>query len=375
MSQPELPRPLYGQQRSCPHCGTRVAQKAETCFFCGTVLDTAPRRHLRLPWADLFLFAAIAGVLAVWWLHAPESPDTRQNALSSQRTIATPTVALVAALALDDPTATPQPAPEPTATALPAVTPAPPPLTPVGPARHTVKSGDTVYGIASLYGSTIGEIIQANGLPADGRLSVGQELLIPAVGGLGGAGPTTTPGPEGLMVTVKSGDTISGLAERHNSRIDWIMQANGMQPGETLHIGRALLIPLIPATPTLTPTVPVTPLPDTPTPTPGLAAPRLLTPGDAEIIGSEDSALLSWTSVGVLAQDEWYVVTLKSPEKETPIVTWWTKSTSWRLPDDYRPTGSAGVDYTWRVQVRKGGPDEPGDIVSPPSGGRRFTWR
>ncbi len=375
MSQPELPRPAYGQQRSCPHCGTRVAQKAESCFFCGAVLDTAPRRRLRLPWADLFLFAAIAGVLAVWWLHAPESPDTRRNALDAQRTIATPTVALVAALELDDPTATPQPTPVPTATAVPTETPVLIPLTPVGPIRHMVKSGDTVSAIAALYGSTIGEIIQVNGLNAAGRLSVGQELLIPGPGGSGGAGPTTTPGPAGLMVTVKSGDTISGLAERYQSRIDWIMQANGMQPGETLHIGRALLIPLIPATPTPTPTVPVTPLPDPPTPTPGLAAPQLLTPGDAAIITGEDAVLLSWTSVGVLAQDEWYVVTLKSPEKDTLIATWWTKSTSWRLPADYRPTGSAGVDYTWRVQVRTGDADQPGDTVSPLSAARRFTWR
>jgi LysM repeat protein len=375
MSQPELPRPLYGQQRSCPHCGTRVAQKAESCFFCGAVLDSAPRRRLRLPWADLFLFAAIAGVLAIWWLHAPESPDTRQDILSTQRTITTPTVALVAALALDDPTATPQPTPMPTATAVPTDTPVPVPLTPVGPTRHKVKSGDTVSAIATLYGSTIGEIVAANGLSADARLSIGQELLIPVAGGFGGAGPTTTPGPAGLMVTVKSGDTLSGLAERYQSRLDWILQANGMQPGETLHIGRALLIPLIPATPTPTPTVPITPLPDAPTPTPGLAAPQLLTPGDAAIIAGEESVLLSWTSVGVLGPEEWYVATLMSPEKATPIFSWWTKSTSWRLPAEYRPTGSAGVDYTWRVQVRKGSADQPGDTVSPPSAGRRFTWR
>ncbi len=282
---------------------------------------------------------------------------------------------MVAALELDDPTATPQPTPMPTATTVPTETFVPVPLTPVGPVRHKVKSGDTVSAIAALYGSTSGEVIQANGLSADGRLSVGQELLIPGAGGSGGAGPTTTPGPAGLMVTVKSGDTISGLAERHQSRIDWIMQANGIKAGETLHIGRALLIPLIPATPTPTPTIPTTPLPDTPTATPGLAAPQLLTPGDAATIAGEDSVLLSWTSVGVLAPEEWYVVTLKSPEKETSIATWWTKSTSWRLPAEYRPTGSAGVDYTWRVQVRKGGADQPGETVSPPSAGRRFTWR
>jgi hypothetical protein len=101
----------------------------------------------------------------------------------------------------------------------------------------------------------------------------------------------------------------------------------------------------------------------------------LLTPGDGAIITSADSLLLTWTSVGVLAPDEWYVVTLMSPEKETALANWWTKSTTWRLPTEFRPSGSAGHDYTWRVQVRRGGVDKPGEAASPSSATRRFTWR
>jgi LysM repeat protein len=229
--------------------------------------------------------------------------------------------------------------------------------------------------IAQNYGSTIQDIIQANNLPANARIGVGQELLIPVAGGSGGPGPTATPGTTGLMVTVQQGDTVSGLAERHKSRIDWIMEANKMQPGETLHIGRALVIPLMPATPTPVPTEVITPAPPTSTPVPGLVAPQPLTPGDATIIVGEDSLLLTWTSVGVLAPDEWYLVTLKAPEKERVIASWWTKNTSWRLPDEYRPTGNAGLDYLWLVQVRRGTSDRPGEFVSPPSETRRFTWR
>lgn len=374
-----MPRPSHGQQRSCPHCGTRVAQKAQTCFFCGAVLDTAPRRSLRLPWADLFLFAVIAGVLAVWWLRAPESPEplatSTQRVLSAQRSAATPTVALVAALQLDDPTATPLPTMPPTATLAPTGTATPVPATPAGPTRHTVKAGESVAVIAGLYGSTIKDIVSANSLSADGRLSIGQELLIPVAGPSGGPGPTATPGTTGLMYTVAQGDTISGLATRYKSTVEWILKANGMKPGDTLHIGRALLIPLVPETPTPTPTVAVTPMTPTPTAIPGLTAPNLLTPGDGAIITGEDSVLLTWTSVGVLDPDEWYVVTLMSPEKETPVASWWTKSTTWRLPTDYSPSGSAGLDYTWRVQVRRGGSDKPGEPMSPASATRRFTWR
>jgi LysM repeat protein len=334
-----------------------------------------------LPWADLFLFAVIAGVLAIWWLRAPESPEPRvasvQDVLSAQRAGATPTVALVAALQLDDPTAIPSPTPLPPPTLVPTETPLPvtAAATVAGPTRHKVAAGESVAVIAEKYGSTIKDIISANGLPADGRIGVGQELLIPVAGPSGGPGPTATPGTTGLMYTVAGGDTISGLATRFKSQVDWIMQANNMKPGETLHIGRALLIPLVPATPTPTPTMAVTPLTPTATPIPGLGAPNLLTPGDGAIITGEDSVLLTWTSVGVLEPDEWYVVTLMAPEKETPVASWWTKSTTWRLPVDYRPNGSAGHDYTWRVQVRRGGSDKPGEATSPVSATRRFTWR
>jgi LysM repeat protein len=380
MSEPHIPRPSYGQQRTCSNCGTRVAQKAQTCFFCGAALDSAPRRRLRLPWADLVLFAAIAGVLAVWWLRAPDAPETRTTAsaqavLSAQRPAVSPTVAIVAALQLDDPTSTPLPTHTPTPTPLPTETLAPATAAPAGPIRHKVQSGDSVAAIAAKYNSSIKDIISANSLSANGRLSIGQELLIPVAGPSGGPGPTATPDALGLMYNVQSGDTISGLATRYKSQTDWILKANNIKPGDTLRIGQPLLIPLVPATPAPTPTAPLTPLPPTPTEIPGLSAPQLLTPGDNATITGEDSVLLSWTSVGVLAPEEFYVVTLKSPEKETAIASWWTKNTSWRLPAEFRPTGSAGLDYVWRVQVRRGGQDKSGEATSPSSASRRFTWR
>ncbi len=288
---------------------------------------------------------------------------------------ATPTPAIIAALQLDDPTSTPSPTALPTETPRPTDTPAPATPTPAGPTRYKVQSGDTVSSIAAKYGSAVKDIISTNNLPANGKLSVGQDLLIPVPGPSGGPGPTATPGTTGLMYSVQSGDTISSLAARYKSQVDWILQANNMKPGDTLPVGQPLLIPLVPATPTPTPTAPITPLPATPTEIPGLGAPQLLTPADGAIITGEDSVLLSWTSVGVLAPEEWYVVTLKSPDKETAIATWWTKNTSWRLPADYRPTGTAGLDYIWRVQVRSGSKDKTGTAASPVSETRAFTWR
>ncbi|MEJ5200024.1 MAG: hypothetical protein WHX53_13955, partial [Anaerolineae bacterium] len=122
MNEPDFEAPVYGRERVCPHCGTRVAQRAETCFFCGGSLTTAPRRRRSIPWPDLFLFAFIAGVLAVWWFYAPTAPVKERF----DQLTATPTAAFRPAVARPlrvtlEPTVTPSS----TATPQPTGTPAP----------------------------------------------------------------------------------------------------------------------------------------------------------------------------------------------------------------------------------------------------------
>jgi LysM repeat protein len=73
------------------------------------------------------------------------------------------------------PTGTPAPTPTPT------IAPTPPPTpTPAPSARtsYTVKSGDTLYGIAGAFGTTVAAIKALNGLTSN-TLHVGQVLLIP----------------------------------------------------------------------------------------------------------------------------------------------------------------------------------------------------
>jgi hypothetical protein len=129
----------------------------------------------------------------------------------------------------------------------------------------------------------------------------------------------------------------------------------------------------------------------------------LVGPVDGGTIASGGDLLLTWTSVGVLSDDEWYVVTLTPADgSKAPVPPYWTKSTSWRLQHDNLNSGagtmqgasagegvgaaSAGaaaaaiatpppVQYTWQVQVYSGTPGNPGPVLSPPSAPRRFTWQ
>lgn len=326
-----------------------------------------------MPWADLILFAVIGTVLTLWWLRAPQMSikEVAADDSPSSAVVAALTPPALAALIADDvATATPVPP-----TAVPTDTPSPTATLPVEPPRYTVKAGDTVDAIARQFNSTIADIIQANGLGANARLNVGQVLIVPVPGGTGGAGPTATPTGGMLIYSVQAGDTVSGIAEKFNSRIDWILQANKMDVSAILRIGQSLLVPLNPMTPTSSPTPNVTPQPPTPTPVPTLGAPALLSPADGSIVTGQEAVLLSWTSVGTLGADEWYVVIVRQSGSLTPLTTWWSKNTTWRLPATYRDPSGTDTDIIWRVQVRKGSPDNPGEPISPASVERRFTWR
>ena len=112
----------------------------------------------------------------------------------------------------------------------------------------------------------------------------------------------------------------------------------------------------------------------------------LLAPPDgATFDGADTVILLNWASVGILDEDEWYVLHLRwmgapAPGQFTdqpPLV--WTKTTSWRLPAELYTGGMAEPQrFRWQVSImRQTGDDHGtwlGDQISPDSITRTFTW-
>ena len=47
---------------------------------------------------------------------------------------------------------------------------------------HVVQSGESIAGIAQLYGTTVQAIVQTNQIPDPNRLVVGQAMVIPIWG-------------------------------------------------------------------------------------------------------------------------------------------------------------------------------------------------
>lgn len=367
MAEPEQNAAAYGRQRVCPHCGARVAQRAEVCFYCNGSLSVTPRLRRAFPWADLILFLFIGAVLAAWWLQAPAGPSTAQTARLTPITATppTPTARPTAVEVAATPTPTPTSAPTATAT---------PPPTPI---IHKVESGESLGVIADKYRSTAREIAEANAMTVNDMIHPGQELIIPPPRPGGAPLPTPTPTGGTLLYTVQAGDTLSEIAERFDSRLDWILQANKRRLDDMLRPGDRLLIPLSnrTPTPTLSPTPTITPTPSA-TSEIVLRPPILLAPPhNAAIVGGSE-VLLRWASSAVLARDQWYVVTVRLVGRDAQAAPYWTKGTQWRLPAEYRAAGPEATRFSWQVQVFTGAPgDADARPASPASETREFSWQ
>jgi LysM repeat protein len=110
---------------------------------------------------------------------------------------------------------------------------------------YTVRSGDTLFGIALRFGVPMMDIALANGIVNPSRIFVGQRLVIPG-GGDGSPAPTPTPTPppsEGFYYTVQSGDTLARIASRYGTTIAALVAANNLANPNIILVGQRLWIP------------------------------------------------------------------------------------------------------------------------------------
>ncbi len=126
------------------------------------------------------------------------------------------------------------PGPNPTPSPDPAPDPAPGP----SPERYTVRSGDTLGGIADRFDTTVRALMAANPSIRDpDRIYAGQSLRIP--GGGDGNGET----PAARSYTVRSGDTLGAIASRNGTSVGALMALNPqirdsdlIYPGQTIRL-------------------------------------------------------------------------------------------------------------------------------------------
>jgi murein DD-endopeptidase MepM/ murein hydrolase activator NlpD len=131
----------------------------------------------------------------------------------------------------DAPPPSTSPAPGPSPSPSPSPTPSPSP-SPSPADAVTVRSGDTLSGIAARNGISLDALLSANPQIRNPDLIYpGQTVHLP-----GGAGA-------GHDVTVRSGDTLSGIAARNGASLGALITANPqirnpdlIHPGQTIHV-------------------------------------------------------------------------------------------------------------------------------------------
>ena len=101
---------------------------------------------------------------------------------------------------------------------------------------YTVQSGDTLYGIAKKYNTTVAKIKDLNYLTKD-TLSIGQILRIPEQY----FKEEEMTIPNYISYTVKKGDTLYSIAANNGISVDTLIKDNGLQ-NINLSIGQTLKI-------------------------------------------------------------------------------------------------------------------------------------
>ncbi len=121
---------------------------------------------------------------------------------------------------------------------------------------YTVKAGDTVWGIANNHRTSVDAILRANGLSSAAVIYPGQKLKVgggsPSVAAPAAAPaastsvPTAKPAPiaaaTGGTYTVKAGDTVWGIAQKHGTTVATLIKTNGLDSAATIFPGQKLRV-------------------------------------------------------------------------------------------------------------------------------------
>lgn len=101
-----------------------------------------------------------------------------------------------------------------------------------GYSSYTVKSGDTLSGIAARFGTTVAELARINNIADPDIIYVGQVIKI------NGGAPTAT----SQYYTVQSGDTLGGIAAKFGTTVAALASLNNISNVNLIYAGQVLKI-------------------------------------------------------------------------------------------------------------------------------------
>ena len=96
---------------------------------------------------------------------------------------------------------------------------------------YTIQSGDTLSGIAAKYGTDYQALADMNGIANPNLIYPGQVIKVPG-----------SSSSAGRAYTVKSGDTLSGIAAKYGTTWQHLQQINGIADANKIYAGQTLRI-------------------------------------------------------------------------------------------------------------------------------------
>lgn len=107
-----------------------------------------------------------------------------------------------------------------------------------GSGTYTVQSGDTLSGIAAKYGTSWQTLQQLNGIADPNLIYPGQVLKLPG----GAPAPSVTPSPSVTTYTIQPGDTLSGIAAQYGTSVSNLVALNGIANPDVIYAGQTIRI-------------------------------------------------------------------------------------------------------------------------------------
>ena len=110
-------------------------------------------------------------------------------------------------------------------------------------ASYTVKSGDTLSGIASQYNTTVNQIISLNQLSNPNLIYVGQVLKLKnSQTTNSSSSSSSTAATTAGTYTVKAGDTLSAIASRYSTSSSTLASLNSLSNPNLIYVGQVLKV-------------------------------------------------------------------------------------------------------------------------------------
>lgn len=113
-------------------------------------------------------------------------------------------------------------------------------------ASYTVRSGDTLSGIAAQHKVSLSTVLSLNNLNDSSIIHPGQEIKVggqAAVAAPSSPQVSTAKPAGGDNYVIKAGDTLSAIAANHDVSVSALLSANNMELRSTIYPGKTLVIP------------------------------------------------------------------------------------------------------------------------------------